>query len=269
MAALDTGPCEAWPVLCTNYPEGTSQGIIDEAEMIATEVLWEGTKQQYGLCSMTLRPCRQECFPAWPWIPSTGWYDVSGMSWPYPAPALVGGKWFNIACGLCSSGCSCSSISEVALPYPVANVTEVKVDGVVLPTTAYRVDDWRMLVRLDGQDWPRCNDLNLADTEDGTWSVTAQYGKAVPHLGRMAAGQLATEIVKRCVGAGDCLLPESMVTQISRQGVTKTFLDADAFLKGRTGLYWPDLFLNRKNPSNTGIATIFDIDGEHARRVGT
>ena len=60
-----------------------------------------------------------------------------------------------------------------------------------------------------------------------------------------------------------------MVTQINRQGVTKTFLDAKAFLAGRTGLYWVDLFLNRKNPRNTGIATIFDIDGEHARRVGT
>lgn len=269
MAALDTGPCEAWPTLCTNYPADAPPEIIDEAEMIATEVLWSGTKQQYGLCTVTLRPCREECFPAWPWIPASGWYDVSGLSWPFPAPALVGGKWFNIACGQCSSGCSCSQVSEVKLPYPVANIVEVKVDGIVLPPSAYRVDDWRLLVRLDGEDWPRCNDLNREDTEPGTWSVTAQYGKAVPRLGQMAAGQLATEIVKRCTNQSDCLLPESMVTQITRQGVTKTFFDADAFSAGRTGLYWADLFLNRMNPSNTGIATIFDIDGEHARRVGT
>lgn len=269
MAALDAGPCEPWPVLCTDYPDGAEPDLIEEAEWIATEILWEGTKKQYGLCSMTLRPCRQECFPAWPWIPASGWYDVSGLSWPFPAPALVGGKWINIACGQCTSGCSCSKVPEVQLPYPVAAVTQVKVDGVVLPTTAYRVDDWRLLVRLDGLDWPRCNDLNLDDTEPDTWSVTAQYGVTVPRSGRMAAGQLATQIVKRCMNSGDCLIPEGVVTQISRQGVTKTFVDAAAFAAGRTGLYWVDLFLNRKNPSNTGIATIFDIDGEHARRVGT
>lgn len=267
--ALSTGPCAAWPTLCTSYPADAPAELIAEAEMIATEILWEGTKKQFGLCSMTLRPCRQECFPAWPWIPASGWYDVSGLSWPFPAPALVGGKWLNIACGQCTSGCSCSKVSEVQLPYPVASVTEVKVDGVVLAPSAYRVDDWRLLVRLDGQDWPRCNDLNLDDTEEGTWSVTASYGLAVPLHGQMAAGQLATQIVKRCMGASDCLLPETWVTQISRQGVTKTFLDVDAFNAGRTGLYWVDLFLNRKNPKNTGIATIFDIDGEHARRVGT
>jgi len=269
MTALDTGPCEPWPTLCTSYPDDVDPALIEQAEMIATEVLWEGTKRQYGLCSMTLRPCREDCFPAWPWIPATGWFDVGGLSWPFPAPALVGGKWFNIACGSCSSGCSCSSVSEVALPYPVANVTEVRVDGEVLDPAAYRVDDWRLLIRLDGLDWPSCNDLNLEDTEEGTWSVTAQYGKAVPHLGQMAAGQLATEIVKRCVGASDCLLLESTVQQITRQGVTKVFFDAAAFSAGRTGLYWADLFLNRKNPSNTGIATIFDIDGERGRRVNT
>lgn len=267
--AVGTGPCAPWPTLCTAYPEEATAQQIADAEEIATEYLWMRSKQQYGLCTLTLRPCRKECFPAWPWIPATGWHDVSGLSWPFPAPALVGGQWFNIACGSCTSGCSCSSLSEVQLPYPVATVTEVKVDGVVLPQTAYRVDDWRLLVRLDGGEWPRCNDLNLADTEKGTWSVTAQYGTAIPKLGQMAAGQLATEIVKRCVGAKGCLLPATTVQQVTRQGVTKTLFNAAAFAGARTGLTYPDMFLSNINPSNTGVATIFDIDGEHARRVGT
>jgi len=269
MTALDTGPCERWPVLCADYPVEATPEQIEEAEWVATEYLWMRSKQQYGLCSVTLRPCRKECFPAWPWIPSSGWYDVSGLSWPFPAPALVGGQWFNIACGSCSSGCSCTSISEVQLPYPVANVTEVKVDGAVLPPSAYRVDDWRLLVRLDGQDWPRCNDLNLADTEADTWSVTAQYGTRVPHGGQLAAGQLATEIAKRCAGASGCLLPATTVQRVQRQGVTKVFFDDRAFAGGRTGLLYVDMFLSNVNPSNTGVATIFDIDGERARRVGT
>lgn len=269
MAAPITGPCEAWPTLCTDYPEEATPQQIADAEMAATEYLWMRSKQQFGMCSMKLRPCRKECFPAWPWIPASGWFDVSGMSWPFPAPALVGGKWFNIACGSCTSGCSCSRVSEVQLPYPVADVTEVRVDGAVLPDSAYRVDDWRLLVRLDGGEWPRCNDLNLADTEPDTWSVTAQYGTAVPVLAQQAAGQLATEIVKQCTGAGDCLIPASSVQQIQRQGVTKTFFNGDAFARGKTGLTYPDMFLAGYNPSNTGVAVIFDIDGERHRRVGT
>lgn len=269
MTAPDTGPCEAWPTLCTNYPDEATPAQIAEAETIATEVLWMRSKQQFGTCEMTLRPCRKECFPAWPWIPANGWFDVSGLSWPFPAPALVGGKWFNIACGQCSSGCSCSSVSEVKLPYPVASIVQVKVDGVILPSSAYRVDNWSLLVRLDGGEWPRCNDLNLDDDQVGTWSVTAAYGTQVPQLGQLAAGELASEIVRKCVGAKGCKLPDSTVQQVTRQGVTKIFFDAGAFDKGHIGLYYPDLFLSTFNPKNTGIATVFDIDGEHARRVGT
>lgn len=264
--AVGTGPCASWPTLCTNYPDEATPEQITTAEAVATEVLWARTKRQYGLCTLTLRPCRKDCFPAWPWIPATGWFDVSGMSWPFPAPALVGGQWFNIACGSCSSGCSCSRLSEVKLPYPVSSIVEVKVDGQLLPSSAYRVDDFHLLVRLDGGEWPRCNDLNLDDDQEGTWSVTAQYGMDVPELGKLAAGELATEIVKRCVGANDCLLPASTVRQVSRQGVTKVFFDAG---DGRIGLRFSDMFIETVNPSHTGVASIFDIDGQPARRTGT
>lgn len=264
------GPCQPWELSCADFPEGTTAELQAVATMAATEALWSRTKQQFGLCSVTLRPCRKDCFPAWPWIPTNGWYDLSGSAWPFPQPALVGGAWINIACGSCFSGCSCSHVSEVRLPYPVASITEVRVDGAILPASAYRVDNFNLLVRLDGEDWPRCNDLNLDDTEPGTWSVTANYGQAVPELGKLAAGQLAVEIAKRCVGAGGCVLPSGTVQQVTRQGVTKVFFDSDqAFAKGMLGLYWADMFIKTYNPSGTGMATIFDIDGPKPRRVGT
>lgn len=265
-----TGPCEAWELECATFPEGTTPELEAVASMAATEALWMRTKQQFGTCAVTLRPCRKECFPAWPWVPSTGWNDLSGGVWPWPQPALVGGNWINIACGSCTSGCSCSTVSEVRLPYPVNSIVEVKVDGVVLPSSAYRVDNFNLLVRLDGQDWPRCNDLNLGDDQPGTWSVTARYGDDVPQLGKLAAGQLAVEIAKRCVGAGGCVLPTGTVQQVSRQGVTKVFFDSDqAFAKGMIGLYWTDLFIKTYNPSGTGTANIFPMDGPAPRRVGT
>jgi len=264
------GPCQAWDLLCADFPEGTPLDIQETAALIATEVLWNRTKRQFGLCAVTLRPCRKDCLPAWPWIPTSTWYNLSGAAWPWPQPALVAGNWINIACGTCSSGCSCSIVHEVKLPYPVNSIVEVKVDGAVLPPTSYRVDDFNLLVRLDGADWPRCNDLNLADTEVGTWSVTANYGVPVPALGQMAAGQLAVEIAKRCMGAGGCVLPAGTVQQVQRQGVTKVFFDSDkAFQGGMIGMYYADLFVKTYNPMNTGLASIFDIDGPKARRVGT
>lgn len=268
--ASSAGPCAPWPYECADFPADADQALIDFAVMAATEALWTRTKRRFGLCSMTLRPCRRDCFPAWPWIPQNGWYNVGGMTWPWPAPALIGGQWFNIACGSCSNGCSCSRISEVVLPYPVANVTQVKIDGVVLDPSAYRVDDWRLLVRLDGADWPRCNDLNLDDNQIGTWSVTAQYGTEVPELGKLAVGELATEIVRGCVGSSGCKLPGGVVRSVTRQGVQKVFFDAQtAFANGTIGLTKSDLFIATFNPTHTGIASIYDIDGPRQRRVNT
>jgi hypothetical protein len=270
MAAPTSSPCDPWPYLCADFPEGASQELIDSAVAAATEALWMRTKRIYGLCSMTLRPCRRECFPAWPWVPNRGWYNVGGYSWPWPQPALIGGKWFNITCGSCSGGCSCTRIEEVELPYPVADVTEVKVDGVILDSSAYRVDDWRLLVRLDGDSWPRCNDLNLDDNQVGTWSVTARYGMEVPELGRYAVGELATEIVKGCMKDKGCKLVGNTVRSVTRQGVTKVFFDsASAFQNGAIGLYWSDLFINTVNPTHTGLASIYNIDRPRERRVDT
>jgi hypothetical protein len=265
------GPCQAWDLSCANFPDEVEPELEATAAMIATEILWNRTKRQFGLCSVSLRPCRKDCLPAGPWIPQVGgWYDFTGSSWPFPQPALIGGAWINIACGSCFSDCSCSHISEVRLPYPVAAITEVKVDGVVLPPTAYRVDNYNLLVRIDGEEWPRCNDMNLDDTEVGTWSVTADYGQDVPELGKLAAGQLAVEIAKRCINASGCVLPSGTVPEVTRQGVKKVFFDSEtAFKGGMTGMYWPDLFIKTFNPSGTGLANIFDIDGPKHRRVGT
>lgn len=266
---LDSGPCQNWPPICDDFPEDPTpeqQILIDQSVQIATEVLWNRTKRRFGLCSVTIRPCKRDCWPAWPWIPA-GFTDITGWGWPFPA--LVDGAWINIGCGVCGDDCSCTSISSVRLPYPVACVTEVKVDGEILDSSAYRVDNRRFLVRLDGLDWPRCNDLNLDDGQVGTWSVTAEYGEMVPTLGQLAVGELAGQIYKRCAGGDGCLLPTTTVRQITRQGVTKVFFDANtAFASGKVGLYYSDLFIATYNPSSSGIASIYSIDGPRRTFVG-
>lgn len=168
-------------------------------------------------------------------------------------------------------GCSCTSLSEVALPGPVYAISEVRVDGVILtPDVDYRLDNNRLLVRLGGE-WPRCNDLNLANTEVGTWSVTAVQGVPVPAMGRAALGELAIEFMKMLLCDDACMLPKP-VQSLSRQGVNITFLDPnEVFASGRIGLYMSDLFIQTYNPhSRKQRAKVYDIDAlSNRRRLGT
>lgn len=264
MAIPDTGPCKNWSPdpACYERPANVSDETEAFALQVATEVLWNRTGRQYGLCSFKLRPCRKDCLPPQPWIP-----EIGGQVWRWPFPALIGGAWFNLSCSSCRDECSCTRLSSITLPYPVAQVTEVKIDGVVLNPDLYRVDEWRYLIRLGGPEWPLCNDLTLEDTQPGTWSVTADYGTMVPSLGSLAVAELATEIMKACAKDKGCQL-SPRVQQVVRQGVTKTFVNAQ-FDEGLIGLYFCDLFIETVNPSRSAPAAIYDIDGSQPRRVGT
>lgn len=163
----DFGPCQAWePADCAVWPTNL-EPVKDMALMAATEILWLRTKRRFGTCEISLRPCRRECGGelALAWLYGS-WLPTQGGTWGWPYPALVGGRWFNLGCGICADSCSCTILHQVELPYPVADILEVKVDGQVLVTGAYRVDDWRHLVRLDGGDWPTCFPAGTLVTTD-------------------------------------------------------------------------------------------------------
>lgn len=259
------GPCTTWP---TKWPcdiSCESPSATGTAAAFATEVVWALSGRQFGTCDVTFRPCRRSCMEA-PWLGAwTEWPGSTG--WPHPA--LVGGQWFNLICGGCAGDCSCSSISEVLMPSPVDHIVEIKVDGSILVTGSYRLDNNRLLVRTDGQDWPSCNDLSLNDTEPDTWSVTAAFGRSVPESGSWAVGELACELMKAMRGE-DCRLPHN-VTQLVRQGVMLNYADpVELFTMGRTGLYLADMFIAAFNRNHlTGRARVYDVDGPRVRRSGT
>lgn len=260
------GPCDPWPALWSCDVSCESPDVTGRAVQFATEVLWALSGRQFGLCTVTLRPCRSTCgdFGSW---------DLDRPFWStgltYPTPALIGGAWFNLICGACGDTCSCSQLSQVDLPAPVYDIVEVKVDGTPLATGAYRLDDDRSLVRIDGGEWPRCNDLNLADTEVGTWSVTARFGLPVPQGATWAVGELACQFVS-ALGGADCRLPKQ-VTQLVRQGVTIQMDSITELLKdGVTGLYFVDLFIKTWNPGRLQRRSrTYRVDGPRARRVDT
>src|SRR5690606_2565861 len=85
-------------------------------------------------------------------------------------------------------------------------------------------------------------------TEPGTWSITYSYGTAVPAAGVLAAEVLACELLLGWTGDPGCRLPKRL-TNITREGITATFLDSFQFLNdGRFGIYEIDTFINAVNP---------------------
>ena len=266
-APTGTVPCEPWdPIICAALPAGASAAVTGYALEAASEVLWALSGRQFGLCSITLRPCRKTC-DGTPWFGGIdNWWDAGGGG---PRPLLYQGAWFNITCGACPGSCSCTTIEETVLPGPVHSITEVKLNGTVMVTGTYRVDNHRLLVRTDGGTWPICQDMAAADTEDNTWSVTALYGQEVPASGRFAVGELMAEFAKACVGAA-CALPTS-VSQIARQGVTIDFSQlADLLKEGLTGLQFSDRFISAFNPQRLQSAPqVYDVDGPMFRRPNT
>lgn len=254
------GPCANWDVIwpcdiSTESPTATGMALG-----FATEILWGLTGRQFGLCTVALRPCRKDCYDTpWPgeWPGSYG-------------PALVGGRWTNVVCGTCFGDCTCAELSIVVLPAPVNSITTIKVDGVVVTGTAYALIDNRKVIRTDGAKWPRCNDLTKADTQAGTWSITAQYGQDVPDGGDLAVGEFACEVLRALRGE-ECRLPRT-VTSLARQGVSIQFPDvSELFDQGKTGLYLVDAFIAAWNPRHlVRRAKTYSVDSALGhRRVPT
>lgn len=259
-----------WPVRWSCDVSTYSATATGTAVQLATATIWALTGRQFGLTTVTLRPCRDYArdtpFP-------DAWLSWPGTQQPPLGATASGGYWgywgVPALCGSCSQGCSCTGLATVRLPAPVHAVTSVRVDGAPLVTGSWRVDDYRWLVRTDGLLWPTQNNMSLDDTHLGTWSVTAVFGTLPPPGSEVAVGELACQLL-RAMNGEDCRLP-STVTSLVRQGVTIQMPDpAQMFQTGLTGLYTVDLFIQTWNPGRLRArAQTYAIDRPTHRRVGT
>lgn len=272
-----TGPCTPWidgdDVAACCSVETSSGAIFDTVAQSASDLLFALSGRLYaGTCERTVRPCRTTCACGWQ-ILSRG-FVVPPQYWWWN-----NWTWWN---GL--ESCGCTSLSRVKLAgYPVQTVDEVKIDGVIVDPTTYRLDENRYLTRVRDPlepdvvlSWPGCQNLDLDDTQQGTFSVSYTYGAEPPQLGMDAAAQLACELYKACDEAlsGDCLLP-SGVTRIQRQGITIERLAFTSWAfqnqKWQTGLSLVDAFLNTVNPAGLIRRPTFwapSITHRYARPVG-
>lgn len=272
LGALDTGdgmsgPCGGWDspiIVCDLTGSAAVSGYALEA---AAETLYALSGLQFGLCTVTVRPCRRDCYgTSWPW--GGTWIEFG----TWPRPMFFDGVWYNVVCGSCASDCSCATLSEVKLPRSVHDVVEVKVDGTVLSDTAYDLQ-WTsagpLLVRVDGGQWPVCNDFRLTDDQVGTWSITARYGRPLPRLGQLALGELTCEYVKALTNDPMCGLPPN-VQSVVRQGVTIELVDPNTvFESGLIGLRLSDRFIRTYNPGGLQESSkVYDVDGPSFRLTG-
>lgn len=241
--------CETWPLAphCLPSDWETDPDEWTDAQKAAaraaSEILDALTAGVFGLCTYKIRPCRRRCEDRELWSPLR--YALGVVSGPY-TPVLLDGQLRNIRCG-CVGECGCSPLCEIVLDPHVHSIVEVRVDGEVVPATAYRVDNYRRLVRTDGGCWPDCQELEKPDNVPGTWSITYRTGTPVPIGGQIATAELAVQLWKACNGSKNCVLSDR-VTQVVREGITYTLDNLDVFERGRTGLNRVDLWLASVNP---------------------
>jgi hypothetical protein len=264
------GPCQSW-IDCGDIRAACDttgdDALLDGIAAMASQLMYEISGRQFnGNCVRTARPCSDQaaCWNLNPWYGWTGW------PWAWTWDGVTWGWYDQLGCH-----CNCGVLSRVMLPgYPVTAVTEVKIDGVVIDPSEYRLDEWQYLTRMRNSAepliplfWPSCQVLDLPDTEPGTWSVTYRAGVAPPLAGKAAATALACELLP----GADCKLP-SGATRIVRQGVTIDRLQplAAALMAGATGIPQIDTFMAAYNPSGLRRRpTVWSPDGPaYARFVG-
>lgn len=246
-------------------PEGAL--AIEKSEAFAWSLLAALTAYQIGTCPVTVRPCAKRCEPQGGFLVApVGRGGATGL--PSTAigrfqPFISGGNWYN-ACGCTGGDCSCSALSEVILPGPVGAIVEVRLDGEVIPASAYRVDNSNRLLRKDGGTWPACQDMTLSDA-DG-FSVTYYRGARPNIMTRAAAGELANEFLLSCEG-GECRLPAN-VTRASRGGESYEFSPQD-FQGGDTGIPEVNAVIRIYNPYGLKSRPTVTSPDVHSTRVST
>jgi hypothetical protein len=142
--------------------------------------------------------------------------------------------------------------------WPVINIIGVHEEGIDQDPDEYHIDEYRYLVRNDGEPFPVCSNQwaetgGVHDIEENPYvfEVTVEHGMEVPRLITRATRAMACQLYQLAnPSAGQCQLPER-VTSIARQGVSMEVASVADNLreKGGTGIYEVDLAIEVFNPS--------------------
>jgi hypothetical protein len=238
-----------WPIAWPggNPPEGASLEDVRRAELLATAALRMLTLYRVGGEPITVMPCARTCCRPFSetLMPGRAFYPVLMDN------GMYGNCW-------CTDGCNCSNAPSVTLEGPVGNIVDVRVGGVSLPPSAYRVEDGTRLVRLDGEGWPACAGDNF--------TVTYLNGYEVDELGEYVGGIMAKEYLAALTDERNCRLPAEATT-VARQGMTLTFTPG-LFPGGLTNIHEVDVYIQQWNPNGLKVApAVYSPDYKRNRTV--
>lgn len=243
------------------------QSVCASKAVMASDILYELSGRIFtGQCGpVTIRPLARPTDAdsrAW----GGGWQYLSGWGYAssYGATPGIGSHYQSL------------NPPEIDLgAFPVTEIVQVLIDGVLIPADEYELRDYRKLVRIrptasstptERWGWPTGQILDLPDTQPGTFSVTYKYGQPPPEGGKQAALEFAG--VLACGAMGDTTAFPTRITQMSRQGVTARTIDAQDFLAaGMTGIYGVDAWLQSVNPKKLQRqARVYSPDTGRPRR---
>jgi hypothetical protein len=106
----------------------------------------------------------------------------------------------------------------IRLPGFMPEVTAVRVDGVLLVEDVdYKLVNGNELYRIDNY-WPGSQYALRADTEEGTFSITYEFGMVPPLYAKIAVVELVCESAKK-LSTGNSRLPDKAI-QATMDGVT-------------------------------------------------
>lgn len=256
------GPCTPWITsadVIALSPAGGDPipvGLAAQMATVASETLYALSARQFsGPCGpVKVRPLSR------PTDVDTR-YGNRGIGSGYLNSGQYGSAW-GMGGGGGLNRYGSSSPPQVDLgAYPVTAVEQVKIDGVIIPSNEYLLEDYRILVRLrpsasatptERWGWPVNQILDLPDTQPGTFSVTYYYGRTPPEAGKAAAAVLAYQLCLDAMG-DESALP-ARVTSVTRQGVTVQVTDViDIVAKGLLGIWAVDVFLKTWNPTGARL----------------
>jgi len=250
-----------------------TDALLAEAALAASDTLYRLSGRVFtGECGpVTIRPVsRPTDIDTRSWgarLSPLGWFSSWGLSSSYGA-AMPG----------VMAQYGTSEPPTIIMPYPVRDIVQVKIDGVIIPADEYELRDNIELVRIrpsasatptQRYGWPTTQINDLPDTEQGTFSVTFTFGNAPPASGLLAARKLAEYLALPQLG--DNTHYPRRVTAITRQGVSAQVTDVLDILKTKSlGIYEVDAFVLAYNPGrNQRQTAVWSPDLGRPRRQAT
>jgi hypothetical protein len=218
------GPWSLWTTAedvaeCCGNSEGSDDSIYDGVAVESSQVMYELSARKYG--GIRERKVRPE---------------------PHPP------------------GCGCGQVRVIRLAgRPIRSIVEVKIDGAVVDQDTYKLTRKGLLRVRDLTEptvrlyWPCRQELDLPDTEEGTFSIRYLHGMDPPTLGQRAAAELACHLYRACTGGANCALPSGTVKVTRNNAVVemRPFVNwaYDQKRGWETGMKLVDLFLSTYNPN--------------------